>query len=80
MTESILGFFDEHSWDDEIAANTKMFRDADLLDDAAYKIIQADPESAEAWSRFTEMKAVADAKRTAAYQDWMRIRRQMRKK
>jgi hypothetical protein len=79
MTESILGFRDEHFWDDEIAANTELFRQADALDEAAYKIIQYDRESAEAWARFSEAKAVADAKRTAAYQDWMRIKRAMRK-
>jgi len=78
MTESILGFRDEHFWDEEIAANTELFRQADALDEAAYRIIQYDRGSAEAWARFSEAKAVADAKRTAAYQDWMRIKRAMR--
>lgn len=78
MTESILGFRDERFWDDEIAANTELFRRADALDEAAYRIIQYDRESAEAWTRFSEAKAIADAKRTAAYQDWMRIKRAMR--
>jgi hypothetical protein len=66
------------AWDEEIAANTELFRQADALDEAAYRIIQYDRGSAEAWTRFSEAKAIADAKRTAAYQDWMRIKRAMR--
>jgi hypothetical protein len=55
-----------------------MFRQADLLEEAAYKIIDCD-SSNEAWARFTDAKALADAQRTAAYRDWMRINRAMRK-
>ncbi|WP_439878881.1 hypothetical protein [Pseudomonas prosekii] len=67
------------SWDDQIAENTEMFAEADRLEASAYKIIQDGGGSAADWSRFTEAKKIADAQRTAAYQDWMRIKRQMRK-
>jgi hypothetical protein len=79
MIDAIVGSSDEHSWDDQIAANTELFRRADLLDEAAYKIIQDDRSNADTWTRFSEAKSRADACRTAAYQDWMRIKRAMRK-
>lgn len=79
MIEAIVGSPNEPSWDDQIAANTELFRKADRLDEAAYKIIQDHRDNAETWARFTEAKAHADACRTAAYQDWMRIRRLMRR-
>jgi len=67
----------DRSWDAEIALNTQMFRDADILDDAAYLIIDAGTTSSEIWQRFSQAKALADEKRNAAYQDWIRIKRQM---
>ncbi|KIF56218.1 hypothetical protein [Pseudomonas fluorescens] len=79
MIDAIVGPPDEHSWDDQIDANTELFRKADQLDEAAYNIIQNDRDNADAWVRFTQAKACADACRTAAYQDWMRIKRSMRK-
>lgn len=80
MAEDMIRFPYEQSWDDQIAATTQLFREADQLDDAAYKVIESDPGSDAAWARFTCIKTRADAKRTAAYQEWMRIRRQMMKK
>lgn len=65
------------TWDDEIANNTQMFFEADQLDAAAYEIIKDGNPSSEQWARFTEAKKIADACRTAAYQDWMRIKRRM---
>jgi hypothetical protein len=79
MTEHTLKFGFARSWDDEMAENAAMFREADLLEETAYKIIEHDTDSPEAWARFTEAKALADAKRTAAFQDWMRIKRAMSK-
>ena len=79
MIDAIVGSPDEHSWDDQIDANTELFRKADQLDEEAYKIIQNDRNDPENWVRFTEAKACADACRTAAYQDWMRIKRAMRR-
>jgi len=67
----------DRSWDTEIALNTQMFRDADRLDDAAYLIIDVGTTSSKIWQRFSEAKALADEKRNAAYQDWIRIKRQM---
>jgi len=78
MFESTSDLSGGRFWDDQIAANTEMFRQADLLEEAAYKIIDCD-SSNEAWARFTDAKALADAQRTAAYRDWMRINRAMRK-
>jgi hypothetical protein len=78
MIEQLFNNEYDHSWDDEIASNAELFREADRLDDAAYAIIQNDRGNHQAWARFTEAKARADAKRTAAFQDWMRIRRAMK--
>lgn len=77
MNEHILKYGFGRSWDEEMANNAAMFREADLLDEAAYKIIETDMDNPEVWARFTEAKALADAKRSAAYQDWMRIKRSM---
>jgi hypothetical protein len=71
-------FSGAHSFDDDIAANTKMFIEADRLDALAYKIINEGRDDPDAWARFSEAKVSADAQRTAAYQDWMRIKRQMK--
>ncbi|WP_426155456.1 hypothetical protein [Pseudomonas sp. TSRC2-2] len=79
MTERTLRFGFGRSWDDEMAENAAMFREADLLEEAAYTFIEAETDNPEAWARFTEAKALADAKRTAAFQDWMRIKRAMSK-
>ena len=79
MTEHTLKFDFGRFWGDEMADNAAMFREADLLEEAAYRIIEHDTDSPEAWARFSEAKALADAKRTAAYHDWMRIKRAMSK-
>ncbi|PHH39753.1 hypothetical protein [Pseudomonas putida] len=67
----------DRSWDLEIALNTQMFRDADRLDQAAYLIIEVGTTNSEIWQQFSEAKALADEKRNAAYQDWIRIKRLM---
>lgn len=74
----VMSLSGRRSWDDEINDNTALFREADLLDELAYKIIEYGIDNPEVWTRFTEAKAHADTKRTAAYQDWMRIKRAMR--
>lgn len=61
----------------ELARNTELFYEADRLETLAYDIIGTSLADAAAWLRFTEAKQVADAKRTEAYQDLMRIRREM---
>ncbi|WP_170931596.1 MULTISPECIES: hypothetical protein [unclassified Pseudomonas] len=43
----------DRSWDAEIALNTQMFRDADILYDAAYLIIEVGTTSSEIWQRFS---------------------------
>lgn len=58
-----------------LARNTELFFEADRLEQAAYAIIGTSLANADAWLRFTEAKQVADAKRTEAYNDLMRIRR-----
>lgn len=65
--------------DDDLAANSEMFREADRLEEAAYQIIQHDGGNADVLARFTEAKALADAKRAAAQQDWERIRCMLRR-
>jgi hypothetical protein len=79
MIENIFRPTGSASWDDQIAKNTEMFAEADRLEAYAYNIIQDGGGSASDWAQFTEAKKVADAQRTAAYQDWMRIKRQMKK-
>ncbi|THF29363.1 hypothetical protein E5170_19415 [Pseudomonas atacamensis] len=74
----VLHFSGEESWEDELARNTALFREADLLDEAAYKVIQdGGLEDGELWNRYLKAQALADAKRTAACQDWMRIKRSL---
>ena len=70
------------TWDDELALNAQLFFEADRLENQAYEIIggKLANTDADAWRRFTQVKARADAKRTEAYQDWMRIRRGMKKR
>ncbi|MCS3514944.1 MULTISPECIES: hypothetical protein [Pseudomonas] len=64
-------------WETALARNTELFYEADRLETQAYAIIGSSLADAGAWLRFTEAKQVADAKRTEAYQDLMRIRRGM---
>lgn len=64
-------------WDEQLASNTELFFEADRLEKAAYDIIGTSLADAAAWLRFSEAKQIADAKRTEAYQDLMRIRRGM---
>ena len=64
-------------WEAELARNSELFYEADRLETQAYAIIGSSLADAGAWLRFTEAKQVADAKRTEAYQDLMRIRRDM---
>ncbi|WLI09026.1 hypothetical protein PSH66_12095 [Pseudomonas sp. FP597] len=79
MNSHILGYTTRQTWDEEIAQNTEMFFEADRLDAHAYKIIESYSGDPQTWARFLEAKKIADAQRTAAYRDWMRIRRAMRK-
>jgi len=79
MIGHIFRFTGTASWDAQIAENTDMFAEADRLEASAYKIIQDGDATGEDWVRFSEAKKEADAQRTAAYQDWMRIKRQMKK-
>lgn len=56
-----------------------MFFEADRLEALAYKIIESYSGDAAIWARFTEAKKCADAQRTAAYREWMRIHRTRKK-
>jgi len=62
--------------DDELARNTALFFEADRLETYAYSLIESDSTSAVSWERFTQAKSVADAKRSEAQQDLLRIRGQ----
>ncbi|WP_372241298.1 hypothetical protein [Pseudomonas sp. BCA17] len=74
-----LGYTTTQERDDQVARNNQMFFEADRLDALAYKIIESYSDDAQTWARFTEAKKLADAQRTAAYREWMRIHRTMRK-
>ncbi|AZE54729.1 hypothetical protein C4K03_2574 [Pseudomonas synxantha] len=75
MNSQTLDYTPGQAWEDEIAQNTRMFFEADRLDTLAYQIIESYSGDANTWLRFTEAKKLADAQRTAAYQEWMRIHR-----
>ena len=79
MNSQALGYTKRQAHDDEVARNNEMFFEADRLDAQAYKIIESYSGDAQTWARFTEAKKVADAQRTAAYQEWMRIHRTKRR-
>ncbi len=77
MTAQSLNSLDIPIWDYQVARNTEMFYEADRLDNAAYQIIADGPSDSVAWARYTAAKQVADNKRTEAYQDWIRLKREM---
>lgn len=79
MNSQEFGYTKKQARDDEVARNNEMFFEADRLDVQAYKIIEAYSGDAQTWARFIEAKKVADAQRTAAYQEWMRIHRAKRR-
>lgn len=79
MSGHLLSSTSRQVWDDEMAHTHKMFFEADRLDALAYKIIGTYNGDALTWARFIEAKKIADAQRTAAYQEWMRINRAKRK-
>ena len=80
MNSQTLDYTPGQAWEDEVAQNIQMFFEADRLDTVAYQIIESYSGDAKTWLRFTEAKKLADAQRTAAYQEWMRIHRTKRSK
>ncbi|MDY7533003.1 hypothetical protein RGV33_15150 [Pseudomonas sp. Bout1] len=78
MTSQLLKHTSGQAWDEVMVQNTQMFFEADRLDTLAYQIIEAYSGDAATWARFTEAKKLADAQRTAAYREWMRIKRAKR--
>ena len=79
MISQTLGYTSTQEREDEVERNNQMFFEADRLDAQAYKIIESYSGDAQTWVRFTEAKRLADAQRTAAYREWMRIHRARRK-
>lgn len=79
MNGQVLDFTKRQAVDDEVAQNSQMFFEADRLDALAYKIIESYSGDAATWARFTEAKKSADAQRTTAYREWMRIHRTRKK-
>ncbi|MBN1083617.1 hypothetical protein JNO13_25870 [Pseudomonas sp. 1079] len=79
MNSQTLGYTTTNRRDDEITRNAEMFFEADRLDALAYEIIESYSGDAQTWARFTEAKKRADAQRTVAYREWMRIHRSKRK-
>ncbi|KWU52050.1 hypothetical protein ACQRBV_21445 [Pseudomonas sp. R11F] len=79
MISQTLGYTSTQEREDEVERNNQMFFEADRLDAQAYKIIESYSGDAQTWARFTEAKRLADAQRTAAYREWMRIHRARRK-
>ncbi|AVE08433.1 hypothetical protein CYL20_04850 [Pseudomonas palleroniana] len=79
MNSQTLGYTRAQEREDEVERNNQMFFEADRLDAQAYQIIESYSGDAQTWARFTEAKRLADAQRTAAYREWMRIHRARRK-
>lgn len=79
INSQTLGYTSTQEREDEVERNNQMFFEADRLDAQAYKIIESYSGDAQTWARFTEAKRLADAQRTAAYREWMRIHRARRK-
>ncbi|UOP13879.1 hypothetical protein LDL65_25585 [Pseudomonas palleroniana] len=79
MNSQTLGYTSAQEREDEVERNNQMFFEADRLDVQAYQIIESYSGDAQTWARFTEAKRLADAQRTAAYREWMRIHRARRK-
>jgi len=61
--------------DDEVADVTALFAEADRLEVFAYSLLDAEDKTDTVLKAFTEAKALADAKRTEAYQAWLQLRR-----
>ena len=66
----------EDSWEEALARNRRLFREADRLEDVAYRIIESGMNDPGVLARFSEAKALADAQRRAAFLDWLRIKRE----
>ncbi|XVO84822.1 hypothetical protein ACQ9Y2_13625 [Pseudomonas palleroniana] len=79
INSQTLGYTSTQEREDEVERNNQMFFEADRLDAQAYQIIESYSGDAQTWARFTEAKRLADAQRTAAYREWMRIHRALRK-
>lgn len=79
MNSQTIGYTKRQAGDDVVERNNEVFFEADRLDTQAYKIIESYSVDAQMWACFIEAKKVADAHRTAAYQEWMRIHRAKRK-
>lgn len=60
----------------EVAHSTALFFEADRLDAFAYSILDTDAKTDEIWKKFTEAKAIADAKRVEATRIWIQATRQ----
>ncbi|MHC8381392.1 hypothetical protein [Pseudomonas sp. LB3P14] len=61
---------------DSIARATELFFETDRLESLAYSTLDTESKTEAVWKKFTAAKTLADVKRTEAYQDWMRLRRQ----
>jgi hypothetical protein len=59
--------------DDEAARIKSLFFEADRLDDIAYRLFDESQKDNGTWIQFIEAKAQADAKRTQAYQSWIKM-------
>jgi hypothetical protein len=65
--------------DAELDRSTTLFFEADRLDAFAYGILDTDAKTAEIWKKFTEAKAIADAKRAEASRIWIHAIRQKKR-
>lgn len=52
--------------DEEEAQSIRLFAEADRLEALAYDFLDSDPENTQALAKFTEAKALAEAKRMEA--------------
>lgn len=66
--------------DDDLARNAALFFEADRLEAYAYSLLEGDSTSALAWERFTDAKALANAKRAEAQHDTAHPRATLKRK
>jgi hypothetical protein len=66
---------DDPAIDEEEAHSNRLFAEADRLEALAYDFLDSDPENTQALAKFTEAKALADAKRMEANEHRQRLQR-----
>ncbi|OBZ20788.1 hypothetical protein BS643_22610 [Pseudomonas protegens] len=62
-----------------MAENTRMFYEADRLDDLAHQIIGSSACDQQVWAQYSHAKNWANGKRREAFAQWLSIKRAMQR-